>query len=167
MSTIYGNPIGGIGRERTYILVDEDGNEFPAVVSDMEVVFDAGENDIRAGKVAASANGVVTGSKIIPSYNTVEGYALITNGSQFTIPVSTELYDFTKLQCIICPFVTSVAASVAAEKVVIGEQVYNTNSSTSLSSVSRDADNQAINLGITNDSGSLYLLRYFAYKEIY
>lgn len=164
---IYGNSVGGVGRERTYILVDEEGNEVPAVVVSQEVVFDAVENDIRIGKVAATANGITTGTKEIPAYVTLEGAVVITNGSKFSIPVQTESYNFTKLQCIICPFMSSIAGSVAAEKVTIGESTYNVNSTDVIASVSRDSTNQSIDLGITNNSGSLYLLRYFTYKEIF
>lgn len=164
---IYGNCVGGVGIERTYILVDEDGNEFPATFVDNETTFDATANDIRIGKVAATEAGVTQGEKVIPSYNTTEGYFLITNGSTFTIPLGNALYDFTKLQCIICPFSGSVTSSVAAEKVVIDDNVYNVNSTEVISPVSRDSDNERIDLGFVNDSETLYLLRFFTYKEVY
>lgn len=159
---------GGYGDDGTqmYILKDSDGTEYPAVVVSEETVFDATANDIREGKKAATDDGVITGTKDIPSYYTSEGYRLITAGKQFETN-KLEYYDFTKLQAIICPFAKTVAASVAAEKVVIGENVYNVNSSDIVSSVMRDTANNKINLGFTNDTDSIYVLRYFTYKEEY
>lgn len=149
-----------------YILVDEDGNEYPAVFVDEETVFDATANDIREGKVAATEDGVTTGTKDIPAYYVSEGYRLITPGSIFETAYL-EFYDFTKLQVIICPFSKSLANSVAAEKVVIGENVYPVNSTEAISTVTRDGEAWKINLGLTNDTSSIYVLRYFTYKEDY
>ena len=154
---------------QTYILQDEDGNEILATVASVETVFTATENDIRIGTVAASDKGIVTGEKIIPSYHVTEGHRFITSGSAFeTNPLTdNDKYDFTKLQAIICPYAGSIDGSVAAEKVVINEGVYAVNSTEKLSAVKKDSETKRINFGITNESGSLYLLRYFTYKEIY
>lgn len=150
----------------TYILVDEQGNEFPAVYVDSEQVFTATANDIRIGTTAASDAGVIEGSKNIPAYYVAEGYRLITKGSEFeTTPFAD--YDFTKLQVILCPWGGSLSKSVAADKVVIGENVYPVNSNTAIATVIRDSVNNKINLGITNDSDGLYVMRYFTYKEDY
>lgn len=149
-----------------YILVDEDGNEYPAVFVDEETVFDATANDIREGKIAATEDGVITGTKEIPSYYVVEGYRLITAGSKFET-AATKHYDFTKMQAIICPFSKSLANSVASEKVVIGENVYPVNATDVISTVVRDEGAKKINLGFTNDSNTIYVLRYFACKEEY
>lgn len=153
----------------TYILVDEEGTEAVGVVVDELTVFDATANDIREGTTAATADGVTAGTKVIPSYHTSEGYRFIPKGKEFSLPtlVSLGRYDFTKFQAIICPFNGSIAKSVAAEKVAIDEGVYAVNSSDLLSSVIKDSETKSINLGIINESESLYLLRYFTYKEIY
>lgn len=158
---------GGYGDDddtQMYILRDEDGTEYPAVLVDEETAFDATANDIREGKVAATDDGVITGTKEIPSYYVTEGYRLITAGKPFET-VKTPRYDFTKLQAIICPFSKTVAASVSAEKVAIGETVYNVNSTDVVSTVTRDKDTNKINFGFTNDTSSIYVLRYFTYKE--
>lgn len=162
---IYGNSVGGVGRERTYILVDEEGNEVPAVVVSQEVVFDAVENDIRIGKVAATANGVTTGTKEIPAYYVAEGYRIVPNGSLFTIPHGD--YDYKKLQAIICAYNTSLADSVAAVKIAILDNVYDVNSTVSLSVITKDDANSRVNLGITNETGGMCIVRYIMYKEIY
>ena len=152
---------------KSYIFVDESGNEIPGVLVDQETVFTATANDIREGKVAASALGVVTGEKEIPSYNTTEGYVLVPAGSVFRIILAhLNKYDYTKLQAIICKYSGSIAGSVEADKISINDKVYATNSTTVINTVTKDEQNKAINLGITNDSNSLYLLRFFTFKEI-
>lgn len=165
----YGTLIDIVANPQTYILQDEDGNEVAAVLVESSTVFTATENDIRAGTVAATSEGVTTGTKVIPSYHTTEGYRIITSGSKFETVALTESdkYDFTKLQVIICPYVGSIAQSVAAEKVAIDEGVYATNSTELLANVTRNAQTKTIDLGIVNETDSPYVLRYFTYKEIY
>ena len=149
----------------TYILVDENGNEIPAVFVENKTIFDATANDIRIGKVAANQNGVVEGTKEIPVYVTHEGIKLVTAGSKFVIPIAD--YDYTKLQAIICPFNTSTNNSVCAEKVVIEDNVYNVLSYEVLTKVIKDNTTGMIDFCITNDTSGLYIIRYFTYKEIY
>lgn len=151
---------------KTYILVDANGNEVVATLVEAETVFDATENDIRAGKVAATSKGVVVGEKLIPTYITSEGYRLIPSGSAFTVALA-ELYDYTKLQVLICPYAGNINGSVAAEKVAINDGLYAVNSTELLATVIKDNEKQEINFGIKNDSGKIYLIRYFTYKEIY
>lgn len=165
---IYGNTVGGSGGSgigKTLIIEDEAGNELVGVVVGKNVIFDATANDIRAGKVAATQNGVTTGEKEIPSYNTTEGYKVITNGSKFLITIPD--FDYTKLQAVICSFNTDLINSVSTEKVVINDNVYPVQNATAESTVIVDKENQRIDLGITNTSGAIAILRYFSYKEIY
>lgn len=69
---------GGSGDDtQAYILVDENGVEIPAVLVDEYTVFDATANDIRAGKTAATEEGVTLGTKEIPAYYVEEGYVAI------------------------------------------------------------------------------------------
>lgn len=151
----------------TYILVDEDGNEVPAVFVENETRFTATANDIRIGTTAITDSGVTEGTKEIPSYIVTEGFKVITDGSEYVITFPDDLFDFTKLQAIICPFNSSLDDSVAAEKVVIGDAVYDVNSTEPLAMVTRDIDTKSINFGITNDSGAISILRFFTYKEVY
>ena len=164
---IYGNPVGGALNAKTYQLECNGGTaEIMAVVVDEETIFDADVNDVRAGKVFATNNGVKVGAKNIPAYNTCAGYRIIAPNEEFKIILSaSDLYDYTKLQCIICPFNTSISDSVAADRVVIDGNLYEVNSSTVLSEVTKDATEKAIKLGITNDSSSSYIIRLFTYKE--
>lgn len=61
--TIIGNMVGCYSpMGKTFTLVDEDNNEFTGVVVDQETVLTATAADIVAGKVAATDEGVVTGT---------------------------------------------------------------------------------------------------------
>ena len=164
---IYGNSVSaantGIGK--TIVLVDEKGVELVGIITENAIIFDATPNDIRFGKIAATQNGITIGEKVIPSYNTNEGYVVIPNGSEFV--VNTKNYKYTKLQAIFCPVNGSIANSVAADKVAIDSKVYAVQSSDIVSNVTTDDEKKRIRFGITNTSGSPYLIRYFSYKEIY
>lgn len=150
---------------QTYILVDEDGNEMAAVLVDEEVTLTATANDIRAGTTAVTGAGVITGEKEIPSYHTYDGMRLVTNNSRFTI--SHVDYDYTKLQSIICTWNTNQSNSVAAINVAIEDAVYKVNSNVVVSSITKDDANARIDLGFTNETGGMCILRYIMYKEIY
>ena len=150
----------------TYILVDENGVEVPAVLVDDKVTLTATTNDIRIGTTAVTEQGVVTGEKVIPVYHTLEGYTVITAGSPVCI-LAIKNCEYTKLQALICAYNSSITNSVATEKVCVNDHVYPVNSTNPLSSVTVDVDTRTIDLGITNDSGKLQILRYFMYKEIY
>lgn len=151
-----------------YILVDADGNEVPAVFVENETTFNATANDIRIGTTAVTDSGVTEGTKDIPAYHTTEGVAAIPVGSEFAIwiPLANR-YDFTKLQAIICPFNQTPDKSVAAEKVAINNNVYAAGSAEALATVTVDHENKKIKLGITNNSATPFVIRYFTYKEEY
>lgn len=165
---ILGNATGGFGFPKTYILTDENGNELTGVYVESETIFTATDNDVREGSVYASNNGVSTGTKVIPAYHTYEGYKLVTSGNQFIIKLTSplDLYDYTKLQAIICIFSNSEPESVQSEKVCISNNIYAVNSTEIISVVNKDSENKTINFGITNDSENIYIIRYFMYKEI-
>lgn len=149
-----------------YMLVDENGNEVPAVFAGDDIVFTATENDIRLGSTAATERGITVGTKDIPKYRTYEGVVAIPSGSAYSISLPVhDAYDFTKLQAIICPYNISLANSVGAEKVSIEGKVYPVNSLTELATVTVDHENKSIHMGITNEEPALRVIRYFTYKE--
>lgn len=156
---------GGSDDTQTYILVDESGNEVPATLVEKATVFNATANDIRIGAVAATDSGVTVGEKEIPAYYTSAGRRVVTNGSKFILPV--DLYDYTKILAVICPFNTSLSDSMATEKIAINGYVYPALSAVYESEIVKDHDNLWIDFGSMNDSGSIYLIRYILYKEIY
>lgn len=152
----------------TYILVDENGRELPAVYVENETIFDATANDIRAGRTAVTAKGVTVGTKDIPAYHTTEGVEMAFAGAECKIVIRTaDRYNFTKLQAIICPLNTSTEDSVAAEKVSIDGKVYAAGETEVLATVTVDHDNKTINLGVVNEGTRPYIIRYFTYKEEY
>lgn len=163
---ISGNMVGGAAPLRTLILTDADGNEFTGVVTGQEVVFTATDNDVREGLVYASDEGISTGTKNIPGYRTTQGVALVLNNSEFSIPLSQyDQYDYTELQCIIAPLESNATDSVASEKIVLYDAVYETNTSEPISELSKDSENKSINLNITNNTGNMYVIHYFTYRE--
>lgn len=156
---------GGGSDDRVYILEDESGAQYSAYLSDEGVDLTATANDIRIGTVALNDDGVVEGTKEIPSYYTVEGFKLVTDGSEFVLYLSDGMNEYTKFQAIICSFNTSMTNSVSAEKVVINGSVYPVQSTSSESELTVEGD--TIKFGITNSSGAPCLIRYFTYKEVY
>lgn len=167
---IYGNVVGGnsgaIGK--TFILEDPSGLEITGVVTESEQVLTAvASQDIREGKVAITGDGIVTGSKRIPAYETTQEKILILQGDEFIIPLSTyDKYNYTKLQCVISKFNTSFEDSVYTDKIVVNDCVYSVNSMDILSSVTKNSTDKSIHLNITNNTEDIYVINYFTYKEI-
>lgn len=149
----------------TFILVDQDGNEYPAVYVDSDTVCTATANDIRKGSVAITPDGVIEGTKEIPVYHTNAGFKSVPNGSRLT--VSTKIYDYTDFQAIVCLFNAKLTNSVAADKVVINGKLYPVQSTSAIAEVTKNSDQAHIDLGIVNDTGKPCVIRYFMYKEIY
>ena len=61
---IYGNAIGSFGSPKTFLLVDESGEEYIGVVVGEEVVFTATAEDIKKDKVAGTSDGVTIGTHV-------------------------------------------------------------------------------------------------------
>lgn len=159
----------GWGEDDTqaYILVDEEGNEYPAVLVSEETVFDATANDIREGKVAATEAGVTVGTKEIPAYITTEGRKLITAGQRMMITLNDGKHEFTKLLAVICSYNTTMTDSVSVEKSCIDSKVYPVASTEALATIVVDHDAKAIDLGIMNETEKPVIIRYITYKEEY
>ena len=164
---IYGNPVGGALNAKTFMLQVNGGKtEIAATVVGEETVFDATPNDVRTGKKFATSSGVEVGTKDIPAYRTAQGAVIIKPNENFSIVLEGySQYDYTKLQCLISKFNTSVDDSVAVDKVVIGDNVYAVNSTIPLAAVTKDAATKSIKLNIKNESSVDYVLRYFTYRE--
>lgn len=145
-----------------YVLVDESGNEYPAVLLAEGVELTATENDIRHGTIAVTDKGITTGEKVIPSYHTHQGYRLVEPGSK--IIHSGEDCDYTKMQAVVCDWNDDLSSSVAAEKVAIDNNMYAVQSIDTLSSIT--VTETSIDFGIINDDENTKVLRFFYYKEI-
>lgn len=167
---INGNAVGGIvGYGKTFVLIDENGNELTGVVTGEEVIFTADPvRDIREGKVAATDAGVVIGAITIPNYETIQGYCLIMPGEDFSISTlkDNDMYDYSFIQCIVSLYSTSVSDSVYTEYVVINNAVYEVQSTDQMSVVDKNIEDKLINLNLTNNSENIYIIRYVTYKEV-
>ena len=149
----------------TFILVDKDGNEYPAVYVDSSIEFTATEDDIRLGKTAITGAGIVTGTKDIPNYRAEEGFWVVEPNDRLDIPLYSDMCEYTHLQVIVCEYNTTIDDSVSAEKVVIQGNVYDVGSITSLSTVSVNLGEQTIKLGLANVSENPAVIRYTIIKE--
>lgn len=168
--SISGNMVGSYSQiGKTFILVDEDGNEIAGVVVDQDTVFTAGDNDVREGMVYAGDDGVSIGTKNIPAYHTYEGAKVIPAGntlSLINLDSHIDIYDYTKMQAIICGFNSTMANSVSAQKIAIADNVYNVQSVDVISIIVKNHDTKTIEFGLINDTGLPLIIRYFMYKEI-
>lgn len=150
---------------QTFILVDEDGYEIPAVLTEEEVELTATANDIRLGTTAVTDTGVTTGEKEIPGYITTEGKRTIKAGQQLEIAMYSDDCNYSKLLVIVCEYNTSIIQSVSAVMVVIDSKLYAVGSTVPLADVSVDLQKQSINLGLTNNLDKSVVLRYTSIKE--
>lgn len=167
---ISGNMVGGGAAPlKTLILTDENGNELFGVVTGSEQILTANAlTDIREGVVAVTDKGIETGSAIIPNYETSTGKKVITSGKEFKITLTVNnMYDYTELQCIICPFNSTTDKSVSAEKVVIDNCLYNSNSDSVVSTITKNVGTKSIDFNFTNTTNNMYIIRYFTYKKLY
>lgn len=155
--------------ENTYLLVTPGGKVIPATFVDAETDFNATANDIRKGTVAATGEGVTTGTKVIPSYHTVEGTKVIMPGRELKISLigyQVPHYDYTKLQAMVCLYNKSLSDSVSTQRVTIGDSVYNVNSTEKASTIKKNSDTCSIDFGVTNDFETPCVIRYMTYKEV-
>lgn len=166
--SISGNMVGSYSSiGKTFILVDEEGNEITGVCVDNPVVFTAGDNDVREGMVYASDSGVSTGIKDIPAYRTTAGSELIIPGASFSISLSHyNMYDYTVLQCMISlANLDDMDKSVNTNMIVLNNCVYEVNSTNKLADISKNADTQSVDLNITNETDNYYFIYYFIYRQ--
>lgn len=163
---IYGNAVTAPCDLKTVIMTDDVGNEIIGVVMGEETVFDANRNDVREGKTFAGDEGVTTGNKNIPSYRTRQASYVILPDEAFSIPIEAyNLYNYTKFQCIIAEYNTSLENSVSADRIVVGNNVYGVNSLEILASVTKNENNKSIDLNIINNTNKKFVVHYFLYKE--
>jgi hypothetical protein len=156
---------GDGGPIQTFILIDEDGHEMQAFLTEEEVVLDATPNDIRIGMTAVTDTGVTVGEKEIPGYITTQGKRGIKPGSRLEIPMYSDKYQYNKLLVVICDYNTNLTNSVSATMIVVDDFVYKVGSTIPVSNVIRKTENQSIDLGIINDKDDMLVIRYVTIKE--
>lgn len=156
---------GDGGPMQTFILVDEDGHEMQAFLTEEEVELNATPNDIRVGMTAVTDAGVTVGEKEIPTYTTAEGRQSVEPGKPLKINMYSDDCHYDKLLVIVCEYNTSLDDSVSATMIVANDAVYEVGSTVPLAEVTVDAENQSIDLGLTNDSEKTLIIRYVSVKE--
>lgn len=156
---------GDGGPMQTFILVDEDGHEMQAFLTEEEVELNATPNDIRIGMTAVTDAGVTVGEKEIPGYITAEGKQAVKPGKPIKINMYSDDCYYNKLLVIVCEYNTSLKDSVSAVMVVVDNAIYEVGSSVPLAEVTVDSENQAINLGVVNNSEKNLVVRYMSIKE--
>lgn len=165
MSGLYGNATGGFGIPKMVEIVDGNGNTLVGTVTDSAVVFDATREDVKVGKVFASNDGVQEGIDT-KTYRTTQASRAILPGESFSIPLlSYEMYNYTKFQAMVAKFNTTISDSISVSKIVFKDSVYNVNSTTKLSSVTKNTTTKSIDLNITNSTSDTYVIHYSTYKE--
>lgn len=168
MSIISGNMIGTYSQiGKTFTIVDENGVELIGVITDKERILTAdAAKDIREGTVAVTEEGIVTGSKVIPSYETTKASYGIFPGEFFSIPLlERDRYDYTQFQCIIAKFNTALTDSVETDRIAINDGVYAVNSKTAVSAITKNSTSKSIDLNIVNNTDDIYVVHYFTYKQ--
>lgn len=165
---ISGNMVGSYSQlGKTLILLDDEGNELTGIVVDQETVFTAGDNDVREGMVYASDNGVSEGTKTIPEYETVTGSKMIFPGDRFVVALpEKKSYDYTVFQCMISLInLDDIDNSVNTSMISFNNGVFPVNSTNKISDVSKDFNEQLIDLNISNDTDNYYFIHYFTYRK--
>lgn len=165
MSIIYGNPSGGFGMPKIIEIADDNGNTFVGTVTDSEVVLDATRADVKVGKMFASNDGIQEGTDT-KTYRTTHASYVVLPGASFSIPLEQyDKYNYTKFQAMIAEFNTTPLDSTSVNKISINDGVFNVNSSTKLSDVTKNSSLKSIDLNITNDTENTYIIHYNTFKE--
>lgn len=149
----------------TYLLVDENGMEIPAVFVDNETIFTATADDIRDGKIAANQNGIVEGTKYIPDYRAEEGIIYVKPGNPIEIGMFSDMCEFTELQAIMYDWNSYGTSTVDLRKVVVDGYVYDVGNAEPVSKVTVDSETQTIKFGVVNDGIRPLVVRYMIIKE--
>lgn len=158
--------VGGGGGQEVYILKTASGDTAYLQEESEEIVpLTATADDIRLGKKAVIGTGVVDGAKDIPQYRTTTGARYIPANTSFEIPLPEfDMFNYTELQAMTMPYNTDMDSSIAVNRAVIKDKVYNTGATTVIATVTKDSANKTISLNIANGNTPA-VIRYFTYKE--
>lgn len=164
---IYGNVVGSSGGilGKTVEIISDDGVNLMGVVVDQEQILDAKPSDVRIGKKVVTDSGVIEGTNTI-NYRTEMASYLILPGANFSIPLNGyNMYDYTKLQCVIVLFNSDYNSNVETMGITVGNCVFSTSTSEKLSDITKNSSTGSIDLNITNDSENIYEIFYFTFHE--
>lgn len=152
--------------DNLYLIVDEAGNELYGTFVNQQTLTNATANDIRIGKTAVTESGIVTGENTI-TYRTSEGSEIVLPGHEFKLSSLADYnqYNYTKLQCIIAKYASKASDRMAAEKIILNNNMYNVGSSVAVSTITKNLETKTINCNITNDTSDIYIIYFFTYCE--
>ena len=156
---IYGNKVGGITPEKTYIITH--GNvELDAVVVDEITTFDAKCEDVTAGKTVVSDSGVVIGTNDFPRCRNLTGvHEIHPNVNVVLFLDEYDMWDYSCLQ----GYISTKKEPYKVLMLVMDNAVYQ--NGIKISDISKDKINKTIRFNITNNSEDIYLLHYFICKD--
>lgn len=142
------------------VTVDGENKAYAQLYGEQKVELTATANDVRIGTSVISSEGYMEGEKEIPAYYSSYGKKSISAGGVAVIPYQA---GYKNLMVSIAPYNSSVSASTAIKYVSVENSMYAVDSTTKLSDISVDTENEQINLGITVDVMSI--LRYIVVRE--
>lgn len=148
------------------VTLDGESKAYAQLHGQEKVTLTATANDIRLNTSAITNEGYTEGKKDIPVYHTTRGAVAVRPNGEFKITSlkDKDRYDYTELQCLIAPWNTSIEDSVAVDKSVLYDAVYQAGSTEKLADVIKDVANKVIDLGIANGS-TPYVIQYMTCKE--
>lgn len=149
--------------QTTYVLTNSDGTKRAYAVKnkDEAITLTAQCDDIRLGSTAITNVGYTEGTKDIPAYHSQTGRQIIQAGAIVKIPIID--YDYTKFQATIAKYNTSINDSLNVYISTIDNGVYRAGTTEKIADITKDTENETINLGITVNEKSV--LRYFTMRE--
>ena len=74
-------------------------------------------------------------------------------------------YNYTKFQAMIAEFNLTNSDSTSVNKIVFNDAVYNVNSTTKISDVTKNFSTKSIDLNISNSTDKTYVVHYSTFKE--
>ncbi len=146
----------------SYVLTNADGTQkvYAQLSSKEPVTLTARANDIRLNTSAITNDGYTEGTKDIPAYFSRYGKKFVFEGEEATIDYEN---GYKELMVTIAPFNSDISQSVSVNYASIDDSVYESKSTTKVSDITVDSENELIKLGVT--VSELSVLRYFVVRE--
>lgn len=147
----------------SYVLTNADGTQkvYAQLSSKEPVTLTAGANDIRLNTSAITNDGYTEGTKDIPAYFATYGRKFVLADNEVTL--TSPEFNYKNIMVTIAPFNSSVDESVEVNYASIDDSMYEANSTTKVSDITVDLENETIHFGIT--VSELSVLRYFVVRE--
>ena len=163
---IYGNRVGGVTPEKTYIITNEDETvKFSAVAielndEDAPFIFTAKSEDVAAGKRFVGDGGACDGTNTCPRCRDLSGiHEVHPNVDVDLLLEEYDMWDYSYLQ----GYISTKDDPYNVLMLIADNAVYQNGEL--VSNVEKDEINKTIRFNVTNNSEDVYLLHYFICKE--